>query len=270
VILLILSLVFLWSMVDRRFSQQEQRFVDNRLQLHAIFDTMIEAIVVVDCEGGIVEHNRAASDLLGLGTRAISLREMADTFEGLSLTGEVLDPEDWPIMRAIHGNFCKNSEVIIRRRDTRATVTVEISTVPVETQGKDNRQIIVSLRDIGERKRLDEERTRLVAIVASSDDAIIGKDAHGIVTSWNAGAEKLYGYKASEVIGQNIKRLLPADREREEDNILQRLEQGELIENFETIRRRKDGEFIHVSLTISPIRDAGGKVVGASKIYVRA
>jgi len=264
--LLILGLFFLWSMVDRRFSQQEQRFVDNRLQLHAIFDTMIEAIVVVDCEQGVVEHNRAASELLGLGTQATSLREIADAYEGFSMTGEVLDPEDWPIVRAIHGDFCKNSELIIRRRDTGASVTVEISTVPVETPGRDNHQFIASLRDIGERKRMDEERTRLVAIVASSDDAIIGKDAHGIVTSWNAGAEKIFGYKASEVIGQNIKRLLPADREREEDNLLLRLEQGEVIENFETIRRRKDGEFIHVSLTISPIRDASGKVVGASKI----
>jgi PAS domain S-box-containing protein len=266
VLLLILGLFFLRSRVDRRFSLQEQRFVDNRLQLHAIFDTMIEAIVVVDCDRGIVEHNRAASELLGLENRTISLREMSEAFEGLSPTREVLAPEDWPIVRAIHGNFCKNSEVIIRRKDTGATVTVEISTVPVDAQGKDSRQIIVSLRDIGERKRLDEERTRLVAIVASSEDAIIGKDAHGIVTSWNAGAEKVFGYKASEVIGQNIKRLLPADREREEDNILLRLEHGELIENFETIRRRKDGEFIHVSLTISPIRDPSGEVVGASKI----
>jgi PAS domain S-box-containing protein len=107
---------------------------------------------------------------------------------------------------------------------------------------------------------------RLAAIVDNSDDAIIGKDLNSIITSWNQGAERIFGYKADEMIGTSIKRLIPLDREGEEDEILARLRRGERFDHFETIRITKDGRQLQVSLTISPIKDASGKVVGASKI----
>lgn len=107
---------------------------------------------------------------------------------------------------------------------------------------------------------------RLAAIVESSDDAIVSKDLNGIINSWNEGAERILGYAAAEVIGQPITILIPADRQAEETEILSRIRQGQRIEHFETIRRRKDGSLINVSLTVSPIKNEDGEVIGASKI----
>jgi PAS domain S-box-containing protein len=107
---------------------------------------------------------------------------------------------------------------------------------------------------------------RLAAIVESSDDAIVSKDLNGIITSWNKGAEDLFGYSADEAIGQSITILIPPDRLSEEDMVLGRIRRGERVEHFDTIRRRKDGTAVPVSLTVSPIRDANGTIIGASKI----
>lgn len=113
-----------------------------------------------------------------------------------------------------------------------------------------------------------DERTRalLAAIVESSDDAIVSKDLDGTVTSWNAGAERIFGYTAEEMIGKPITLLIPADRDNEEPSILSRIRRGERVSHFETLRRRKDGQLIAISLTISPIRNSRGVIIGASKI----
>jgi len=123
-----------------------------------------------------------------------------------------------------------------------------------------------SARDVTEYRKAKEATARLAAIVGSSDDAIIGKNLDGIVTSWNKGAERLYGYRAEEILGKPITLLLPPDRMDEEAFIIARLKQGERLEHFETVRRAKDGRLIEVALTISPIRDEQGTIVGISKI----
>jgi len=132
-------------------------------------------------------------------------------------------------------------------------------------QGKP-RQYVAIRADITERKQVEEAAARLAAIVESSADAIIGKDLQGIVTSWNAGAEKTFGYAALEMTGQPISRLIPPDRKPEEDEILRRIKRGEHVPHFETVRIRKDGSLVRVSITVSAIRDSTGKVVGASKV----
>jgi PAS domain S-box-containing protein len=115
--------------------------------------------------------------------------------------------------------------------------------------------------------RESEQRLRwLASIVESSDDAIVSKNLDGVITSWNAGAERVFGYSASEVIGQPITLVIPQDRQSEEREILTRIRRGERIDHFETIRQRKQGTLITVSLTVSPVKDASGKIVGASKI----
>ncbi len=106
----------------------------------------------------------------------------------------------------------------------------------------------------------------LAAIVESSDDAIIGKNLSGIVTSWNTGAEKIFGYSAAEMVGNSIMRLIPADRRNEEKEILRKVKCGERVQHFETVRQAKDGRLVNVSVTVSPIKDSTGKVVGASKV----
>ncbi len=120
--------------------------------------------------------------------------------------------------------------------------------------------------DITERKRVDEMRAQLVAIVESSDDAIIGKTPEGVITSWNGGAEKVFGYSAQEAIGQPMLMLFPPDRTGEESAILARIGRGENIDHFETVRVRKDGKQLDVAITISPIEDSQGRVVGVSQI----
>src|SRR5687767_109138 len=107
---------------------------------------------------------------------------------------------------------------------------------------------------------------RLAAIISSSDDAIVSKDLDGTIRSWNRAAELLFGYTAAEAVGRSIRIIIPADRQAEEDELLARIGRGESIEHFETIRRRKDGTLIPISLTVSPVRNEFGQVVGISKI----
>lgn len=127
-----------------------------------------------------------------------------------------------------------------------------------------------SINDSGNVSGKDEKgnpRGRLLAsIVEFSDDAIISKDLNGIITSWNAGAERIFGYKAEEIVGHSVLQLIPADRQNEEPGILARLRRGERIDHYETVRQRKDGTLVEVSLTVSPMKGDDGKVFGASKI----
>ena len=106
----------------------------------------------------------------------------------------------------------------------------------------------------------------LAAIVDSSDDAIVSKTLEGIITSWNHGAEKIFGYSAAEAIGQHITFIIPPERHSEEDDVLAQIRRGEKVDHFETIRQTKDGRKVEISLTVSPVRDARGRIVGASKV----
>jgi PAS domain S-box-containing protein len=133
--------------------------------------------------------------------------------------------------------------------------------------------VLEANRDITERKmteialRETEQRSRFLAsIVESSDDIIVSKNLDGIITSWNKGAEHVFGYSAREAVGQPITIVIPENRQSEERDILSRIRRGERIDHFETVRQRKDGSFVNVSLTVSPVKDRDGKIVGASKI----
>lgn len=119
-----------------------------------------------------------------------------------------------------------------------------------------------------ELERISRSQTSnlLAAIVDSSDDAIISKNLDGMITSWNHSAERIFGYRADEAIGKHITLIIPRDRWEEETNILRRLRAGERVDHFETVRKRKDGELLNLSLTISPVRDSSGRVIGASKV----
>jgi PAS domain S-box-containing protein len=132
---------------------------------------------------------------------------------------------------------------------------------------KNNLGIAPTPREIEAALRESEQQLRwLASIVDSSDDAIVSKNLDGIITSWNSGAERVFGYSASEAVGQPITLVIPHDRQSEEREILTRIRRGERIDHFETVRQRKNGSLIVVSLTVSPVKDANGKIVGASKI----
>lgn len=125
---------------------------------------------------------------------------------------------------------------------------------------------VLVIRDITQEYWTARLSALLSAIVSSSDDAIISKDLNGIITSWNEGAERIFGYSAQEAIGQSIRLLIPPDRQDEEADILRRLSRGQRIEHYETVRRKKNGQLCDIALTISPMRDREGRIFGASKI----
>jgi len=125
---------------------------------------------------------------------------------------------------------------------------------------------IASLLDITEERQGEQARRQLANIVESSDDAIISKDLNGVIVSWNPGAQHLFGYSVEEVVGKSITIIIPDELQDEEPKILARIRRGERVEHYETIRRCKDGRLLDLSLTVSPMKDEHGKIVGASKI----
>src|SRR5262249_36739742 len=157
------------------------------------------------------------------------------------------------------------AEARVRRADGEwpwlDTSALPRSTVLGHTSG-----MIECSADITERKQTEDAMGQLAAIVESSDDAIVSKDLNGVIRSWNKGAEKLFGYAAEEVIGKSIMIVIPPDRAGEEQRVLESLRRGEKIEHSETVRRRKDGALVDISLTVSPLRDKAGNVIGGSKI----
>jgi PAS domain S-box-containing protein len=126
--------------------------------------------------------------------------------------------------------------------------------------------VIVSFRDDTEQRDTRKATAVLAAIVASSDDAIVSKNLDGVIENWNKSAERIFGYTAEEAVGKHITLIIPADRREEEDEILARLRRGERIDHFQTVRRRKDGVLLDVSVTISPVKDSSGRIIGASKV----
>ena len=137
---------------------------------------------------------------------------------------------------------------------------------PVFSSSGDLVEFVGTMMDVTERKRGEQAIRLLAAVVQSSHDAIVSKDLDGIITSWNKGAERLFGYAADEAVGQNILLIIPPGRRDEEIAIIERLTRGEQVDHFETVRMRKDGSLLDVALTISPMRDAADRVVGASKL----
>jgi PAS domain S-box-containing protein len=180
--------------------------------------------------------------------------------------GSLLPHHQCPMADVLRtGISVREQEVHIERPNgTRGIALVDIEAV------KNSEGNIVGavncFQDITERKRGEEAALRLAAIIESSDDAIVSKDLDGIITSWNSGAERIFGYLAEEIIGKPITILVPPDCQKEEEAIIERIRRGQRVEHYETVRRCKHGSLIQISLTISPVRNAQGKVIGASKV----
>jgi PAS domain S-box-containing protein len=167
--------------------------------------------------------------------------------------------------RAAHGETIDLIETLGMRRDG-SLVPIALTVTALREAEGDIVGVSRVARDLSHRRRIDRSVLRLAAIVESSDDAIVGKDLNGIVFSWNRAAERIFGYTADEIIGRSIRTIIPDDRQSEEDDVIARIHRGERVHHFETIRRRKDGTLLPISLTISPICDPDGLVIGASKI----
>lgn len=246
-----------------------------------LLEALPDAIVAVDREGTIVQTNSQTQELFGY------LRE-----EMIGQKIEMLVPERYRPQHHHHREAFAESPKTRRmgadldlygRRRNGSEFPVEISLSPVSTEK--GAFVLSAIRDISDRKRIAEElrraneelhqktteqlgeyRARLASIIDSSEDAILSKDLNGIITSWNKGAERIYGYTPEEVVGKHISRLTPGDRPDEISEILQKIARGESTEHYESVRVTKDGRQLSVSISVSPLRNAAGDIVGASAI----
>ncbi len=230
-----------------------------------LLEALPAAVYTTDAAGRITFFNEAAVDFWGVRPE-LGESEWCGSWRLLTPDGRPMLHDECPMAIALReGRAIKGAEAIAERPDG-----TRVPFLAYPTPLRDDTGALIGavnmLVDISERKHDDEVAQRLGAIVESSDDAIVGKNLDGIVMSWNRGAEELFGYSATEMIGRPIATLLPADRHDEEPKILERLRRGERIDHYETVRRRKDGSLVEISLTVSPIRNAAGRIVGASKI----
>ncbi len=232
----------------------------SRQLLAAIVSSSDDAIISKDLNGVITSWNEGAYRIFGYS---------ADEIIGQSifrLIPEDLHYEEIEILKKLRaGERISHHETVrVRKNGERFEISLTISPV----RDDEGRVIGASKigRDVTGRRRADDARFRLAAIVDSADDAIISKNLNGIVMSWNEGARRMFGYTAQEMIGQPILRLIPDDLQYEEDEILSKIRAGERIDHYETVRVTKNGESREVSVTISPMRDDEGRITGASKI----
>ncbi len=246
-----------------------------------LLEALPDAIVAVDRDGTIIQVNSQTQELFGY-----------DRDELIGQKVEMLVPESYRRQHHHHRqNFAAKPKTrrmgadldLYGRRRNGSEFPVEISLSPVSTEN--GTFVLSAIRDTSDRKRIEEElrraneelyrrtveqlgdyRSRLALIIDSSEDAIIGKTLDGTITSWNKGAERIYGYTPEEAIGKHMSLLAPNDRPDEIPEILQKISKGESIEHCESVRVTKDGRHLNVSISVSPLRDAKGDIIGASAI----
>ena len=230
------------------------------LRLAAIIESSQAAIYSSDLDGRITSWNAAAEQLFGYPAAAAIGQRLA------MIIPPEQQAEEAELFRRILGGEGVEHYETIRRRGDGSLVDVSLTASPIRDRSGAIVGVSKIARDISEQRRLERNGRLLAAIVESSDDAIISKDTTGTIMSWNRGAERLFGYAAEEMIGRSIRTIIPADRQSEEDEVLRRVGRGETVDHFETVRCRKDGSLVTISLTVSPVRNKDGRIVGASKI----
>jgi PAS domain S-box-containing protein len=232
-----------------------------------LFEQLPFAVYVCDRDGLVLRYNRRAAELWG---RSPKLGDPEERFCGsyrmFRPDGSLLPHHQCPMADVLRtGVSVREQEVHIERPDgLRGIALVDIEAI--KDSGGNVIGAVNCFQDITERKRTEEAAIRLASIIESSDDAIVSKGLDGIITSWNGGAERIFGYLAEEIIGKSIMLLIPPDHQKEEEAIMERIRRGQRVEHYQTVRQRKHGGLIDISLTVSPVRNAQGIVIGASKI----
>jgi two-component system CheB/CheR fusion protein len=244
---------------------QTARAPESGKQPHELLDVLPAAIYTTDADGRITYYNEAAAVLWGCRPR-LNSDQWCGSWRLYRPDGTPLPHDQCPMALALKEERpIKGAEAIAERPDGTRVPFMAFPTPLYDASG-----VLVGavnlLVDLGQHRNAEREAPRLVSIVESSDDAIVSKDLNGRIATWNKGAERLFGYFAEEIVGKPITTIIPADRQDEETGILERIRRGERVEHFETVRQRKDGQLVNISLTVSPIFDNSGKIIGASKI----
>jgi PAS domain S-box-containing protein len=263
----------LYEEAQREISEREWAHAElrsSRDELAVILEGIADGVTAQEPAGGVIYANDAAANMVGYPSgRAFveaSWQEVMERFEVLDEEGRPFPLEKLPGRRALQGEEGAEEVLCFRVVATGEERWSIVKAMPVFDSGGRVRMAVNIFRDVTERRRAEEERARLASIVESSDDAIISKTLDGTITSWNKGAERIYGYSAEETVGQSISMLVPPERPDEIPRILESLRQGKTVDHFETVRVTKDGRRLDISLTISPIRNSAGDIVGASTI----
>ena len=229
-----------------------------------LLEALPVAVYTTDADGRITFYNEAAAELWGdrpkLGTF------WCGSWRLFWPDGRPMPHDECPMAVTLkERRLIRGAEAILERPDGTRVPFIPYPTLLKDPSGEVNGAINL-LVDIGERKQAEFKSSRLASIVACSDDAIISKTLDGRITSWNSGATHIFGYEPAEMIGEFIKRIIPPELHPDEDEILAKLRRGERIDHFETVRVAKDGRRIDVSLTVSPLRNKAGQLIGASKV----
>ena len=251
------------DITDRKKAEQATRERDQWYR--DLLQALPVAIYTTDEKGRITFYNQAAVEFSG--------REPIIGTDEWCVSGKLYWPDGTPMPHdqcpmavALRENLpIRGAEGVAERPDGSRVPFIPYPTPLHDSTGKTVGAVNM-LVDITDRKRAELAQQLLVSIIESSDDAILSKNLYGIITSWNAGAERLFGYTAAEAVGKSITMLIPPDRIDEEPGIIARIRRGEHVDHYETTRVRKDGGLVEISLTVSPIKDGTGRIVGASKI----
>jgi PAS domain S-box-containing protein len=245
---------------QRRSSERLHSADETAARLAAIVASSDDAIYTARLDGTITSWNRAAEQLFQWPARTAIGRHLS-----VLVPAEHRAEAEAVLARVAGGEVVEPFETTGVTRDG-GLLDVSLTMSPMRDAGARVIGVSTIARDLTERRRLDEARARLAAIVESSDDVIVSKNLSGVITSWNHAAERMFGWTAAEAVGRHITLIIPDDRRAEEDEVLARIRRGERVDHFETVRKTKDGELVDVSITVSPVRDARGRIVGASKI----
>ncbi|WP_166819864.1 PAS domain S-box protein [Thalassoroseus pseudoceratinae] len=251
------------ALLDELVELRQER--DQAELLRVTLGSIGDAVIATDSLGQITTLNDAAEKLTGWTSGDAHGKPLDKVFR--IVHEETRVPVENPAIRVLQEGVVvgvKNHTILIAKDGTERFI--DDNAAPIRNADGHIIGSVLVFRDVSERKRGEEGLRRLAAVVETSNDAIITKSLDGIIQTWNAAAENIFGYSAEEAVGSSITMLIPAERAGEEEHILGQIRAGKRVAHYDTVRQRKDGERVHVSLTISPLYDATGRVIGASKI----
>ncbi|MEX0612521.1 MAG: PAS domain S-box protein, partial [Pirellulales bacterium] len=243
----------------------EEPLKDQSEWLRVTLSSIGDAVITTDSEGRVIFLNPVAEALTGWKASEATGRPLNEIFR--IVNEHTRQAVENPAHRVLREGFVAGlaNHTLLIAKDGRE-IPINDSGAPIRTTAGEIAGVVLIFRDVTAERRAEVAQRRLAAIVESSDDAIFSKTLEGIVTSWNKGAERIYGYTAEEMVGQSVLLIIPPERADELAFIMDKIKRREVTDHFETVRRRKDGALIDVSVSISPITDAAGQLIGASAI----